>query len=211
MTSPAADVPRVPFQKARGCLIASLQIELSEAGYEVCDAADATTAMRLFDAQPFDLVVSDVRMSGPSGLDLLGYIKQRQPETVVILMTAHGTVENAIDALRLGAFDYLTKPFELKELLITVERGIERRSVERENRKLRFLVSRKLGHEDEEEGGLAHARREWEKAYLGDLLKRTRGNVTRAAEMAGISRPNLHKKLKQLGINAVDFKGRNVS
>jgi len=92
-----------------------------------------------------------------------------------------------------------------------MERGLQRRAVERENRKLRFLVSKKLREPPEEEGGIARARREWEKSYLSDLLRQTRGNVTKAAELAKISRPNLHKKLKRLGINAADFKGHSVS
>jgi DNA-binding NtrC family response regulator len=188
-----------------------LERGLAKAGYAVEVAADGRSAIERLSAMPFDVVLTDLVMPEVGGLEVLAAVHEMDKDAVVILMTAHGTVENAIDALRLGAFDYLTKPFELKELLVTVERGLDRRSVERENRKLRFLVSKKLGHPDEDEGGLAHARREWEKAYLADLLKRTRGNVTKAAEMAGISRPNLHKKLKQLGVNAGEFKGRNVS
>ena len=127
-------------------------------------------------------------------------------ESVVILMTAHGTVENAIDALRCGAFDYLTKPIDLKELLVTIERGLERRSVERENRKLRFLVNKRASQAPEDDGGIASARRDWERNYLSDVLRQTRGNVTQAASIAKISRPNLHKKLRALGLNAGEFK-----
>jgi DNA-binding NtrC family response regulator len=128
-------------------------------------------------------------------------------DAVVILMTGHGTVENAIDALRLGAFDYLTKPFDLKELLVTIDRGLERRAVERENRKLRFLVNKRLTEAGPEaDGGIVSARREWERSFIKDLLRKTRGNVTKAAELARISRPNLHKKIRALEINPAEFK-----
>jgi DNA-binding NtrC family response regulator len=127
-------------------------------------------------------------------------------DAVVVLMTAHGSVENAIDALRLGAFDYLTKPFEMKEMLVTVERGLERREVERENRKLRFLVNKRARSPKEDESGIAAARRDWERGYITDLLRQTRGNVTKAAELARISRPNLHKKIRALGIDPATFK-----
>jgi DNA-binding NtrC family response regulator len=131
-------------------------------------------------------------------------------DAVVLLMTAHGTVDNAIDALRRGASDYIEKPFELNVVLARIERGLAKRAVERENRKLRFLVEKHDGRpppKPEEQSGLAAQRRAWEKEYIADLLKQTRGNVTKAAELAQISRPNMHKKMRQLGINAADFKG----
>ena len=180
---------------------------LKKAGYAVEAAADGRTAIDRLATVFFDVVLTDIVMPEVSGLDVLAAVHEMDRESVVILMTAHGTVENAIDALRSGAFDYLTKPLELKELLVTIERGLERRSVERENRKLRFLVNKRLEQQPlEAEEGIAAARREWEKNYLADLLRQTRGNVTQAASIARISRPNLHKKLRSLGLNAADFK-----
>jgi len=178
---------------------------LSKAGYHVDEAPSGGEAIEKLGALPYDVVLTDLVMPEVSGLDVLAATQEMDASAVVILMTAHGSVDNAIDALRLGAADYLAKPFELKELLVTVERGLERRTIERENRKLRFLVS-KADQEPDEPQGLAASRKEWEKRYLSDLLRQTRGNVTRAAELAQISRPNLHKKLKQLGIAPGDFK-----
>ncbi len=100
----------------------TLQIELSEAGYEVAEAADAQTARRLIDARPFDVVVSDVRMPGMSGLDLLTYVKQIRPEVEVVLMTAYATVDTAVLAIKRGAYDYITKPFTTPDLLVKLER-----------------------------------------------------------------------------------------
>ncbi|MHC4848794.1 MAG: sigma-54-dependent transcriptional regulator [Planctomycetota bacterium] len=182
-----------------------LQRGLAKAGYHVDEASSGSEAIEKLGALPYDVVLTDLVMPDVGGLDVLAAAQELDSGAVVILMTAHGSVDNAIDALRLGACDYLAKPFELKALLVTVERGLERRTMERENRKLRFLVN-KVDQEPEAPDGLAASRREWEKRYLADLLRQTRGNVTRAAELAKISRPNLHKKLKQLGVVPADFK-----
>ncbi len=100
----------------------TLQIELSEHGYEVYEAADAETARRIFDARPIDAVVTDVRMPGASGIDLLTHVKQMRPEVEVILMTAYATVETAVLAIKRGAYDYITKPFTTQHLLEKLDR-----------------------------------------------------------------------------------------
>ncbi|MFI5403463.1 MAG: response regulator [Planctomycetota bacterium] len=178
---------------------------LKKEGYEAEAVASGRAAVDRLARAPFDIVLTDIVMPDVTGLDVLKAVHEMDKDAVVILMTAHGSVENAIDALRLGAFDYLTKPFELKELLVRMERGLARRTVERENRKLRFFVSKQLA-ESAKEDGLASARKEWERGYIEDLLRQTRGNVTKAAELAHISRPNLHKKLRALGIDPHSFK-----
>ena len=100
----------------------TLQIELSEQGYEVYEAADALAARQIFDSKPIDVVVSDVRMPGMNGLDLLTHVKQSRPEVGVILMTAYGSVDTAVLAIKRGAYDYITKPFATQELLGKLER-----------------------------------------------------------------------------------------
>jgi len=178
---------------------------LRKAGFEIEAVASGRLAIDRLARASFDVVLTDMVMPDVNGLDVLKAVHEMDKDAVVILMTAHGSVENAIDALRLGAFDYLTKPFDLKELLVRIERGLERRLVERENRKLRFLVSKQLA-EDTRDEGLAAARRDWEKGFIEDLLRQTHGNVTKAAELAHISRPNLHKKMRVLGIDPHEFK-----
>ena len=180
---------------------------LAKAGYHVDEASSGREAIDRLGEVSYDVVLTDLVMPEVGGLKVLSAVQEMDGEAIVILMTAHGSVDNAIDALRLGAFDYLAKPFELKELLVTVERGLERRAVERENKKLRFLVN-KVPESGGDSEGIAAARRDWERGYLSDLLRQTRGNVTKAAELARISRPNLHKKLRQLGITASEFKKR---
>jgi DNA-binding NtrC family response regulator len=99
----------------------TLQIELTEAGFEVYEAADALTARRIFDCKPIDVVVTDVRMPGQNGLDLLSYVKRIRPEVEVILMTAYATVDTAVLAIKRGAYDYITKPFTTQELTAKLE------------------------------------------------------------------------------------------
>ena len=106
----------------------TLQIELSELGFEVFEAADALAARRIFDSKPVDVVVSDVRLPGANGLDLLEHVKQARPDVGVILMTAYASVDTAVQAIKRGAYDYITKPFTTQELVPKLERLLAMRS-----------------------------------------------------------------------------------
>jgi len=100
----------------------TLQIELRDAGYEVYEAPDAHSALRLLDARAVDVVVTDLRMPGMDGLAFLEEIRSRRPGTYVILMTAYGTVDTAVTAIKRGAYDYLTKPFATETLIDRLDR-----------------------------------------------------------------------------------------
>jgi two-component system response regulator AtoC len=103
---------------------------LESEGVEIVTAADGNEAAGLLDRQAFDVVISDLKMPGKSGLDLLGKVRGSEPETQVILLTAHGTVETAVQAMKAGAFDYLQKPIgSPAELRVLVGRAIERRQL----------------------------------------------------------------------------------
>jgi len=88
----------------------------------------------------FDLVITDVRMGDRSGLDLLAEVGRRSPDTLVVLMTAFGTLETAMQAVREGAFDYVAKPFKLEEIRLVARRALEQRRLVRENRDLRAAL-----------------------------------------------------------------------
>jgi len=102
------------------------------AGYQVTAVKDGTAALRESEAQPFDLILLDIRMPGLDGLTLLGQIREKHPEAQVVIMTAHGTVETAIQAMQRGAYDYLAKPFDLDEALLLTERALTARRLSQE-------------------------------------------------------------------------------
>ena len=106
-------------------------------GYVVSEAASASAALELARQTDFDVVLSDIKMPGKSGLELVGELRELRPDTPVVLMTAFGSIDTAVDAMRAGAFGYTTKPFQPEEVLRTVKRALDRRSVEDANRKLR--------------------------------------------------------------------------
>ena len=104
---------------------------LSLNGHTIFLAENAGTALRLFDQKPFDLVLTDLRLPDQDGLQLLDAVKSRSVHTPVIMMTGFGTIQNAVEAMRRGAFDYLLKPCPTDELLAKVESAWERRAVRR--------------------------------------------------------------------------------
>jgi NtrC-family two-component system response regulator AlgB len=110
---------------------------LSGLGHRVAVAADGVEALRSADAEPFDLVLSDVRMAGMDGMSLLRELRRRRPDAVVVLMTAYATIAGAVEAMREGAFHYLVKPFSLDEVGLLVERALEVSALRRDNRELR--------------------------------------------------------------------------
>jgi DNA-binding NtrC family response regulator len=106
-------------------------------GYVVSEAASASAALDLARETDFDVVLSDIKMPGKSGLELVGELRELRPDTPVVLMTAFGSIDTAVDAMRAGAFGYTTKPFQPEEVIRTVKRALDRRAVEDSNRKLR--------------------------------------------------------------------------
>jgi two-component system, NtrC family, nitrogen regulation response regulator GlnG len=97
------------------------------AGYQVTAVKDGTSALAEAQGQPFDLILLDVRMPGIDGLTLLKQIRETRADAQVVIMTAHGTVETAIQAMQQGAYDYLAKPFDLDEALLLAERALQAR------------------------------------------------------------------------------------
>ena len=111
-----------------------------EQGYAVHQADSARAAIEQAQEIDFDVVLSDIRMPGKTGIEMVGEMRSLRPRTPVILMTAFGSIDSAIGAMRAGAFDYITKPFEPETAVITVERALEQRALEQENQRLRRAV-----------------------------------------------------------------------
>src|SRR5262245_43555042 len=101
-----------------------LEKGLRQAGYEVTAVKDGSSALRAFQEEPFDLVFLDVRMPGTDGLTALGRLRELRPEAAIVVMTAHGTMDTAIQAMQRGAYDYLAKPFDLDEVVLLAERAL---------------------------------------------------------------------------------------
>ncbi len=124
-----------------------IEFTLQEAGYAVLTAADGAAGLELATREGVDLIVSDVRMPGMDGVELLARVKAMNPDLPAVLLTAHGTIDTAVDAMKLGAFDFLTKPFERGQLLRVVEKALDDASLRAENRYLRDVVRERFSFE----------------------------------------------------------------
>jgi two-component system NtrC family response regulator len=117
-----------------------LEALLVDAGYEVITSDNTTEALEVARSHDLDLVITDMRMPGTDGMEFLAQLRSRQPDPPVIMMTAYATVEKAVEAMKRGAFDYITKPFKNEELILTIRKAIEMHRLKQENR----LLSREL-------------------------------------------------------------------
>lgn len=110
-------------------------------GYEIDQADCGETAVEILEEKNFDLVITDLKMKGLSGIDVLKAAVTANPETRVIMVTAFGTIDNAVEAMKIGASDYVTKPFSANELEILVERSLEIKKLKTENRQLKNEIA----------------------------------------------------------------------
>jgi len=110
---------------------------LKSEGHFVMEAEDGEKAVQHVRNHHFDLLLLDYRMPGMDGMEVLKSVKSLNPEIDVVIITAHGTIETAVEAMKAGALDYIMKPLEFDELLILVDRVAERRNLIRENELLR--------------------------------------------------------------------------
>jgi two-component system response regulator PilR (NtrC family) len=125
-----------------------LAIMLRQAGYEVSVADGGETAIEALKAESFDLVVTDLRMRKVDGMAVLRAAKEHSPRTTVLVVTAYASTETAVEAMKLGAYDYVTKPFKLDELKVTVANALERRRLQEENLALKRQLHRQRGFEN---------------------------------------------------------------
>ncbi len=121
-----------------------LSILLKKEGYAVAQSESADRASERIGKGEFDLIISDISMPGKSGLEVLKQTKAANPDTPVILITAYASTESAIEALKLGAYDYIIKPFDVEEMKAVVRNALEKRRLEHENRALKRELKEKL-------------------------------------------------------------------
>ena len=129
-------------------VLTSMSEWLREQGYEVDTAATAADAQRALDRRGYDAVLLDIRLGEEDGFDVLAYCRQRRPAAAVIMITGYGSVESAVEAIRAGAFDFLTKPLIDQELEMAIERALGQQKVIEENRNLRAQLDLRFGMEN---------------------------------------------------------------
>jgi len=123
-----------------------LEALLSPEGYEIMTSDKAQDALRLLREADVDLVLTDMKMPGMSGMELLEEAKKIKPEVPVIMMTAYGTIELAVEAMKKRAYDYITKPFQNEELKLTLRKALENYRLVKENRRLSEALSERHGY-----------------------------------------------------------------
>lgn len=176
------------------------------ASYDCTEVSSAEDALMLLREQLFDLVISDITMSGMTGLELIPRIKEIAPNTVIVMISGMQTIDSAINALRLGAFDYLMKPFDLRQVETAIERAYQHRQLvgakQLYENHLEDLVNQRTGELDEALASL-------ENAYRSTLHALTAALETRDAETHGHSERVVTFSLRlgrEYGLNIVQMK-----
>jgi len=124
------------------------QLKLQQAGYEAMTASDGRQALEVLARNPHDLIITDLKMPGMSGMDLLRRVREDYPEIIVVVVTAFGTIESAVEAMKLGAHDYIIKPVNADALRLVVSRALEHHRLQEEVKTLRTAIDRKYGFEN---------------------------------------------------------------
>jgi DNA-binding NtrC family response regulator len=125
-----------------------LELQLADEGFVSQSAADAETGLQLFAKDHFDLVVTDFKLPGMTGLEFLQAVKRANASTPVIIMTAYGTVESAVEAMKVGASDYVLKPFSLAELVLIIRKELDTHRLREENRTLREALGQRYHYDN---------------------------------------------------------------
>ncbi len=185
----------VDDQQSIGGLCSSLGQRM---GLVCFQAQSAGEALARLDSHAPDLMLADLGLSDRSGLELLSEVKVRMPLTVVALMSANGTIASAVQAMRLGAYDFVVKPFRVVELQQVLERMVEKARSARENQLLRqpqgwTPVTPKLALPCTD-------LEELERLTMKQVLEQVDGDKEKAQKLLGISRATLYRKIKRYGI-----------
>src|SRR4030081_1116924 len=123
-----------------------LELKLGDDGFKTLPAGDAETGLKLLDSEPVDLVLTDLKLPGMNGLELLHLAKQQNQARPIVVMTAFGSVETAVEAMKAGASDYVLKPFSLAEMRMVVHKELDNSRLREENRSLREALGQKYSH-----------------------------------------------------------------
>jgi DNA-binding NtrC family response regulator len=125
-----------------------LEISLGDDGLAVQTVQDAETGLKLFQREPVDLIVTDLKLPGMSGLEFLDQAKRLNPSVPIVVMTAFGTVETAVEAMKAGASDYVLKPFSMAEMKLVIRKELDVQKVREENRSLREALGKRYQYQN---------------------------------------------------------------
>ncbi len=125
-----------------------LSVVFEKEGYAVETSLSATRAVDLMANEDFDMIISDIKMPKMSGMELLRYVKEKRPDIPIVMITAYGTIKQAVEALKAGAMDYIVKPFDVEELKIIVAQGLEKKRLMEENLFLKKELKEKYDFEN---------------------------------------------------------------
>jgi DNA-binding NtrC family response regulator len=125
-----------------------LELQLADEGFRAQTVADAETALKLVNSGPFDLIVTDLKLPGMSGIEFLQAVKRANAAVPIIIMTAYGTVESAVEAMKMGASDYVLKPFSLAELVLVIRKELASHQLREENRTLREALGQRYQYDN---------------------------------------------------------------
>lgn len=145
--------------------------------HDIVCTANSLEVPEILEGRRFDLIIADLKMPGLDGLDLLGWLRERDRDEELIMITAFGSMESAMNALSLGAFDYITKPFKKEQILYSVERAMRWQRVRRSSESYRSLLDLEPWE---------RARDAFRRRYIVELVSRCDGDVGTAAERSGI-------------------------
>ena len=125
-----------------------LEIMLKKEGYEITTAVDGLNAKEILSKKSFDMVISDMQMPNMTGIELLKYVKDTYPDLVFMIITAFGTTETAVEAMKMGAYDYVTKPFKIDEVRMNISNALRTQNLEVENRNLKKELVREYSFQN---------------------------------------------------------------
>ena len=170
-------------------------------GFSCTEAESAEAALTCLQTASPDLVLADLKMENLTGVEFLEQVKRLLPGTEIAIMTGCGTIESAVQAMKLGAYDYITKPFRPEELKLVLQRMAEKVRLVEENRFLRerldaSAVARPEARLDPQSSDLE----EMERATIQRVFEEVKGDKALAGRKLGISRATLYRKLKRYGI-----------
>jgi DNA-binding NtrC family response regulator len=192
--------------------VLKLMSTILQRSYEVTAEASATAALDLIASRTFDVVLTDVRMPGATGFDVLRAVRDHSPRTRVIMITAYANVADAVSAIRLGAYDYVSKPLDPSEISLVVARSVA--CLDDESADPASLVAQGAAAGDAADDvmvgfrkAVEEARRRASHVYLVRLMMLHQGNVTQAAKQAGMTRESLHRVLRQYGVRSAQYSG----